>query len=278
MRRVDSLIMDHSHHTEGHNHTSHEGHNHSTMLDNGHDNSSSTSSSSMMDHSSMGHDHSAMGHGMHSMTGPSCKMDMYWNWYTLDACFLSKSWHITSAGMFAGSCIGIVFLVVIVEGFRRLARELDRYIVRDWKKRAAAAARGVDVSIPADGAKIVESSESVAEGVGSPAEDAPVAGATAPVVKSTGKSKGLLSRFCPYPTASRSPSTPRPTFLQLLLKSFIYAVLIGVSYILMLLAMYYNGYIFFCLVIGAWLGNFLFGWDTCVLDESVVGAERGCGC
>ncbi|KAF3917014.1 hypothetical protein ABW21_db0204226 [Orbilia brochopaga] len=217
-------------------------------------------SSSMMDHSAH------MDHSMAGSSGPSCKMTMYWNWYTIDACFLSKSWHITSAGMFAGSCIGIVFLVVAVEGLRRLARELDRHIVRDWHARAALAASHTNIHVknpstapPAATSTPDSASEKVAVGK-TPAS----------------RNRGLLERFCPVPI--NTAATPRPTIFQQLLKSFIYAVLIGVGYILMLLAMYYNGYIFFCLIIGAWLGNFLFGWDTCVLDESVAAAERGCGC
>ncbi|RFU27519.1 hypothetical protein B7463_g8830, partial [Scytalidium lignicola] len=38
--------------------------------------------------------------------GSSCKIDMLWNWYTVDACFISRSWHITSKGMFAGAFLG----------------------------------------------------------------------------------------------------------------------------------------------------------------------------
>ncbi|KAK6336144.1 hypothetical protein TWF696_001710 [Orbilia brochopaga] len=241
-------------------HKRHEGHDHSSMDHSG------------MNHGAMNHS-SVMDHSGHSMagamSGPSCKMTMYWNWYTIDACFLSKSWHITSAGMFAGSCIGIVFLVVAVEALRRLARELDRHIVRDWHARAAAASNTpIHIANPA---AATASRDSASEKL--PAEKTPL-----PPAPGASRARTLLARFCPFSVSSSTSVTPRPTILQQLLKSFIYAVLLGVGYILMLLAMYYNGYIFFCLVLGAWLGNFLFGWDTCVLDESVAAADRGCGC
>jgi copper transporter 1 len=54
---------------------------------------------------------------------------MLWNWYTIDACFLSSSWKITSNGMFAGSCIGVILLVMFLEFLRRLGKEYDRYIL-----------------------------------------------------------------------------------------------------------------------------------------------------
>jgi copper transporter 1 len=52
---------------------------------------------------------------------------MLWNWYTVDTCFLSSSWHNTSKGMFAGSCIGVILLVVVLEALRRAGKEYDRY-------------------------------------------------------------------------------------------------------------------------------------------------------
>lgn len=56
------------------------------------------------------------------------KPQMLWNWYTIDACFLSSTWHIKSSGMFAGSCIGVICLVMSLEFLRRLKKEYDRYL------------------------------------------------------------------------------------------------------------------------------------------------------
>ncbi len=55
---------------------------------------------------------------------------MLWNWYTIDTCFISSSWHVTSSGMFAGSCIGVVLLVMCLEFLRRSVKEYDRYLIR----------------------------------------------------------------------------------------------------------------------------------------------------
>jgi hypothetical protein len=38
---------------------------------------------------------------------------MLWNWHVNDACFVSSSWHITSDGMMAASCIGTALLVYV---------------------------------------------------------------------------------------------------------------------------------------------------------------------
>jgi hypothetical protein len=64
-------------------------------------------------------------------------VSMLWNWYTVDACFLANSWHVKSRGMFAGSVIGVFFLVIAIEAVRRAGREYDRRLVQ-----AAMAAQG----------------------------------------------------------------------------------------------------------------------------------------
>lgn len=55
---------------------------------------------------------------------------MLWNWYTVDSCFITRSWHVTSRGMFAGSCVGVVLLTMSLELLRRAVKEYDRYLVR----------------------------------------------------------------------------------------------------------------------------------------------------
>ena len=57
-------------------------------------------------------------------------VSMLWNWNTVDSCFLAESWHVKTKGAFAGSVIGVFILVILIEAFRRGAREYDRYLVR----------------------------------------------------------------------------------------------------------------------------------------------------
>lgn len=56
---------------------------------------------------------------------------MLWNWYTVDSCFLAETWHVKTKGAFAGSVIGVFLLVILIEAFRRGAREYDRYLVKN---------------------------------------------------------------------------------------------------------------------------------------------------
>ncbi|KAJ6032510.1 high affinity copper transporter [Penicillium herquei] len=62
---------------------------------------------------------------------------MLFNWYTIDACFLSSGWQIKNRGMFAVTCIGVILLVILVEGFRRLGKEYDLFLTRQCQRQAS---------------------------------------------------------------------------------------------------------------------------------------------
>ncbi|KAF3045210.1 Copper Transporter integral membrane protein that functions in high affinity copper transport [Didymella heteroderae] len=174
-----------------------------------------TATSSAVMASSTGMPHGGGGMSM----GGSCKISMLWNWYTVDSCFIARSWHITSKGMFAGSCIGVILLVVILEFLRRTGKEYDRHIVQQYLASHAPAA-------PAASSDSSDNSKT-------PATNA------APTVQ----------RF-------------HPNVLQQAIRALLHMLQFAVAYFIMLLAMYYNGYIIICIFIGAYLGYFIFGWES----------------
>ncbi|EXJ56249.1 uncharacterized protein A1O5_12705 [Cladophialophora psammophila CBS 110553] len=183
---------------------------------------------------------SASGMDMGGMgMGNTCKISMTWNWYTVGACFISDSWQITSGGMFAGSCIGVICLVISLEFLRRGQREYDGWLARKDKNMLAAynARHDLDAS----------SGSSVQNSNG----------------------KGPTGSALPAATpVSAPPRVDRMTLLQRqVLRSLLHAVQFGVAYFIMLLAMYYNGYIIICIIIGAFLGAFIFTWDQ-LLNEA----------
>lgn len=55
-------------------------------------------------------------------------------------------------------------------------------------------------------------------------------------------------------------------------RTVLHTLQFGVAYIVMLLAMYYNGYIIICIFVGAFLGAFVFAWDA-VTVPGVVGGR-----
>lgn len=168
-------------------------------------------------------------------------MQMLWNWYTVDACFLSTSWRIHNDGAFAATCIGVVLLVVSLEVLRRAGKEYDALILRQFQRRAAAQALALKNT----------------------------AAATTTTSCCAGDDE-------PVPTPQRPQVlTFRASPLQQLVRSVLYAVTFGVAYIVMLLAMYFNGYIIISIILGAGIGKFLCDWM--VLRVVLGGGEDGGG-
>ncbi|KAF8068652.1 Ctr copper transporter family-domain-containing protein [Lyophyllum atratum] len=165
--------------------------------------------------------------------GAACKISMLWNWYTVDACFISKQWHIRSVGAYAGMIICVFLQVVILEIFRRLAREYDRKIVRDHGRSSG--------------------------GTGITPDDA------------------SLSKLADSEVPCRSTAGPsRPSFAQQAIRSAFYCVQFSAGYMLMLLAMYYNGGVILAIFAGSYAGFFVSSWDT--LGELTTPEARGQSC
>ncbi|KAH7272268.1 Copper Transporter integral membrane protein that functions in high affinity copper transport [Fusarium solani] len=170
-----------------------------------------------------------MSHDMGNMDsgGAACKVEMLWNWNTIDACFLAESWQIQNSGMMVATCIGVILLVVLVEFFRRMGKEYDALLQRQFHRQATT--HGVAMA---------------------------AAGCTGAVM----------------PT--RQTLTYRASPLQQLVRSVIHAMTFAGAYIIMLLAMYFNGYVIISIFIGSGLGKFFCDWLVVKIDlEGLEGDE-----
>jgi copper transporter 1 len=171
---------------------------------------------------------------------------MLWNWNTIDACFVSKSWHINTQAQFAGTCIGVIMLVLLLELLRRAAKEYDRKILRDY--------RAFHEAIDSD------SSESSHSALKKTQSKDPLA-----------KVKALVFR----PNADPNGKF-RPGLGQQLVRATLHLLQFAVAYFIMLLAMYYNGFIIISIFIGAFLGFIIFSWEAVDLGY-VLQAIRSSG-
>ncbi|KAL8956903.1 MAG: hypothetical protein Q9193_005694, partial [Seirophora villosa] len=174
--------------------------------------------------------------------GNGCKISMLWNWYTVDSCFISSTWRITSTGKFAGSCIGVICLVIVLECLRRLQREYDAYLVKQYRKRNAQTHQPIRQS----------SSESPRH----------------PDIEANSGSKNdgnaIFISSASDTSDNQVPFKPQrlvPTVFQQAIRALIHMLQFAVAYFIMLLAMYYNGYIIISIIIGAFLGAFIFSWE-----------------
>ncbi|RVD84250.1 uncharacterized protein DFL_006011 [Arthrobotrys flagrans] len=154
-------------------------------------------------------------------------------------------------GIFALSCIGVILLVISLEFVRRMQREYDRHIIRH------ATAAVTTINETAGAGKLADEGSHVS---GSPVPNQ---------IRGFNTASSRIARFL-------RPFNFRPSFLQQVVRGLLYMVQFGAAYFVMLLAMYYNGYIIICILIGAFLGFTLFGYDN--LAPSGSHQETGTSC
>src|SRR6478735_1529617 len=148
--------------------------------------------------------------------------------------------------MFAGSCIGVICLVLILEFLRRAGKEYaDHYatfpftltgLTLTWHPR-----------FRYDRYILAQHTRSLAEA--SPVPD-------------SSSSDAVNKNPASSTTRTVPPRSFRPTILQQAIRALLHMLQFAVAYFVMLLAMYYNGYIIICIFIGAYLGAFVFHWET----------------
>ncbi|PWY78583.1 Ctr copper transporter, partial [Aspergillus sclerotioniger CBS 115572] len=195
----------------------------------------------------------------------NCQISMLWNWDTVGTCFITSSWHNTSPGMFAGSCIGTFCLVLILEFLRRATYEYDAFIVNRARLRVRFLAVGYGSSTTAIATPAPAPAPMTTE---APSPTTPSSccysrtnnidckGMTLPPPRTppTPPSQSQPQNLTPMPFAHR------PTFPEQIIRAILHTVQFAVAYLIMLLAMYFNGYIIFCIFIGTFSGFLVFGW------------------
>jgi len=131
--------------------------------------------------------------------------------------------------MFAGSCIGVILLVMSLEFLRRASREYHRYILSQAK--------------PKQQLHNSPMSRSLSDNV-----------------------SAKVTTAANITTVGASARKFRPDILQQVIRALFHMVQFAVAYFIMLLAMSYNGYIMISIIIGAFLGFFVFSWEPISLE------------
>lgn len=156
--------------------------------------------------------------------------------------FISSAWHIKSRGMFATCCIGILCLAVFFEALGRIGQKYDSHILHQFQY-----------------APIPSSDDE--ENCSTIDEPSKVAGDYATDVDALLDEKPLPR----FPSAGLYLNTGghfRPSMVQQAIRAGIYMVRFGVAYFIMLLAMNLNGYVILAILMGTYMGSFVFSWES----------------
>ncbi|PHZ11131.1 Ctr copper transporter [Rhizopus microsporus ATCC 52813] len=166
-------------------------------------------------------DHS--GHGGHQMpSGPTCKMNMLFNWQVEDTCVVFQWWHISGPWSLLTSCIAVFIIAAFYEWIRAYAAALES----NWQQSALFQRNGNS-----------QSNEEEQE------------------------QENVVYAYQQY---TRLLSNKRE-----LARSAIYAILVGISFWLMLVFMTYNGYLMIATVLGAGFGHYFFGNGKLGVNKSI---------
>lgn len=186
--------------------------------------------------------------GMGDMGGmsdePMCSMNMLGNWKTIGACFLTRSWMVSTSGQFAGSCIGVAFWVILTECIRRFAREYDRLVIASALESIAKSQQEFPEKWIENGIHSSGSSEEDQSSKSLPAH-----------------ALGMVFGLPPRALTARGLRI-RPTFVQQCVRTLLYGIQFTSAYLIMLIAMTYNGYMLLSIILGAMVGYFATTWDT----------------
>lgn len=185
--------------------------------------------------------------------------------------------------MFAGSCIGIICLVLCLEFLRRVGREYDAFILRRARLRRWYLSEPVStLSTP------VKSNPNNYQSINTGADGSQAAGCErcccaendliTPAPVSSEESSTTQQKIPPLATKDTPLNkcvTARPAVLEpyrpspveQVLRALLHMLQFAVAYVIMLLAMYFNGYIIICIFLGAFLGSLIFSWEPVSLSK-----------
>ncbi|GAA5837260.1 hypothetical protein JCM11251_004948 [Rhodosporidiobolus azoricus] len=216
-----------------------------------------------MDHGGMdhgGHDMPMPGHGDHSM---ACKMNMVWNTDPVGVCLVFPSLQIHSQASVLFWLIALVLLSMSCEYLRLSLLTFDRNLRSHLRGGGAAAL-------------VSSSNSSMRDGATTPTRSSTPSGLRRPSgFRDDGASEeGLLGRGA---GGSRYWGVIRlPWFVQFR-RSLGYAAHVALTFYIMLLVMTYNAQIIGAIVLGAFLGHFIFqrNIDLGAVDD---GETKGLQC
>lgn len=143
--------------------------------------------------------------------------------------------------------MGLAFWAMLTEIVRRWAREYDRYIIADASEQ-----------LRSEKEKYPEEFEQHERRTFFAMQNSQLG----PRVPKSRIGRMLGSVFNPTYVLHQHQMRLRPTLIQQIVRSILYAIQFTSAYLIMLVVMSFNAYVFISVVLGAMLGHFVASWDT----------------
>ena len=197
--------------------------------------------------------------------------------------------------MFAGFCVGVILLVICLEFLRRMDREFDAFILRRAHLRQMYLPGLSDSSGSFDSDasttpkikldNVILRSDGKMKSDDYDTSDDPHHEDLITAIPDLGSNMRALDPACgraatPDGTNKSGETTARrqafdlprvesyrPSPFEQVVRALVHTLQFAVAYLLMLLAMYFNGYIIICIFIGAFLGSLVFSWEPLTMKK-----------
>ncbi|KLO79156.1 Uncharacterized protein LW93_2522 [Fusarium fujikuroi] len=189
---------------------------------------------------------------------------MLWNWNTIGVCFISEAWYIDSGALFATTCLAAFGLALFLQFARRASREWERHLFARNVGNPRAffdpitgielaplqpAAAQPAAAQPADAQPADAQSAGGQSAGGQPADAAQPAQPAQPApANGPGNGQDAANRLPPF----------CPSFVEHIIEASLRTLQVVVTYVLILMAVSFNGYIIICIFSGHFFGTVLF--------------------
>ncbi|SNX85016.1 related to CTR2 - Protein involved in copper transport [Melanopsichium pennsylvanicum] len=219
--------------------------------------------------------HGGMNHGGSDHGGMDmgkCNMNMVWNWDKTNLCILTSSWHITTPFSLYVSLTFIAFCGVIYEYLRLYIRTIDSRLARTSPCSSLASTHRRRASLLLPTSNPGSASSSTSSNGGGLGIGERRSGAKR---RSLGGTRVMVGR-----EAGGRWINPLETSRRVQLwRSTLYATSVGISFVLMLIAMTFNAWVILAIVVGAGLGHYWFNRDVSSTSALLGGADdKGLAC
>lgn len=165
----------------------------------------------------------------------SCKISMLWNWTTIHACFLTDKWHVKSGFGFAISCFASFFLSFSLGLLNKISNDYDSSLINTIDNETSNEFKNKKMNM--------------------------------------NKPHSHIKHIFFFQWFTHNDENLK--MKHHIIRCTLYITEWILSYIIMLLFMYFNGYIILSLTIGTFAGRFLFNRK---LPQNYTQKDSGCCC
>ncbi|VEU21283.1 DEKNAAC102431 [Brettanomyces naardenensis] len=228
--------------------------------------SQSMGAMSMGGHMSMSSSASGSGASSGSASQMTCTMSMLWNWYSKDVCLIARSWRTNTKAKFGGSCVGVFALMISLLWLRRVMAEYKQESGRQGRAE-------VENKLAAE---VQIHGQREPSFIGDDLTKNGVFQDWWAVLADTLKHGWFWGLNSDHAVVEGDKIYVYPSIFEHILNSALDTIEWSAHHVVMLLFMYFNGYIFISCMIGAAVGYLLFDYKPAKKAIGCAAPKRCC--